>query len=86
MINLDLGGNGDTHAVTDDVVNEAIHTLDNPLQKDLVLKCLEIDPLKRPTARQLIFHPALFSVPSLKLLSIHMLADEIRNDTHLLFL
>jgi hypothetical protein len=33
MINLDLGGNGDIHAVTDDVVNEAIQALDNPLQK-----------------------------------------------------
>ena len=33
MINLDLGGNGDTHAVTDDVVNEAIEALENPFQK-----------------------------------------------------
>ncbi len=33
MINLDLGGNGDTHAVTDDVVNEAIEALENPYQK-----------------------------------------------------
>jgi hypothetical protein len=33
MSNLDLGGNGDIHAVTDDVVNEAIETLDNPIQK-----------------------------------------------------
>ncbi|CAF1022694.1 unnamed protein product [Rotaria sp. Silwood1] len=79
MINLDLGGNGDTHAVTDDVVSEAIETLDNPLQKDLVLKCLEIDPLKRPTARELLFHPALFEIPTLKLLSVHSLADDIRS-------
>jgi len=33
MINLDLGGNGDVHLVTDDVVNEAIQTLENPYQK-----------------------------------------------------
>jgi hypothetical protein len=33
MINLDLGGNGDIHAVTDDVLNEAIDILDNPVQK-----------------------------------------------------
>lgn len=33
MINLDLGGNGDTHAVTDETVNDAINTLDNPYQK-----------------------------------------------------
>ena len=33
MINLDLGGNGDVHTVTDEVINEAIQTLDNSLQK-----------------------------------------------------
>lgn len=33
MINLDLGGNGDVHLVTDDVVNEAIQALDNLAQK-----------------------------------------------------
>ncbi len=33
MMNLDLGGNGDIHAVTDDVVSEAIELLDNPIQK-----------------------------------------------------
>jgi hypothetical protein len=33
MINLDLGGNGDVHLVTDDIVNEAIQSLENPLQK-----------------------------------------------------
>ena len=33
MINIDLGGNGDTHAVTEDLVNEAIETLENPVQK-----------------------------------------------------
>lgn len=33
MINLDLGGNGDTHAITSDVVHEAIETLENPVQK-----------------------------------------------------
>jgi hypothetical protein len=33
MINLDLGGNGDTHAITSDVVNDAIEVLDNSDQK-----------------------------------------------------
>ena len=33
MINLDLGGNGDVHLVTDDLVNEAIQTLENTDQK-----------------------------------------------------
>lgn len=38
MINLDMGGNGDTHAVTDETISEAIKVLDNPYQK--VKKCL----------------------------------------------
>ena len=35
MINLDLGGNGDLHSVTEEVIREAIQVLDNPLQKVL---------------------------------------------------
>ena len=95
MINLDLGGNGDGHLITTDVMSEAIQALDNPKQKvgessrfcfnqvfilkqDLVLKCLETDPSNRPTARELLFHAALFEIPSLKLLAVHALADDIR--------
>ncbi|CAF1080261.1 unnamed protein product [Rotaria magnacalcarata] len=85
MINVDLGGNGDTHAVTEAVVNEAIETLENPVQKDLVLQCLKTDPVKRPTARELLFHPALFEIPTLKLLSVHSLADDIRSKPDRLF-
>ena len=33
MINLDLGGNGDMHSVTDEMISEAIQSLENPLQK-----------------------------------------------------
>jgi serine/threonine protein kinase len=52
----------------------------NIFKQDLVLQCLQSDPLKRPTARQLLFHPALFEIPSLKLLSVHSLADDIRKN------
>lgn len=78
MINLDLGGNGEIHSVTDDVINEAIESLENTDQKDLIFKCLEPKPSDRPTARELLFHPALFEIPTLKLLSVHALADDIR--------
>lgn len=33
MINLDLGGNGDLHSVTDEMIHEAIESLENPQQK-----------------------------------------------------
>ena len=33
MINHDLGGNGDTHPITDGFVKEAIDSLTNSLQK-----------------------------------------------------
>lgn len=79
MINLDLGGNGETHVITDEIIHEAIDDLDNNAQKDLVLRCLQIDPTKRPTARQLLFHPALFEIPSLKLLSAHRLVDDLHD-------
>jgi len=42
------------------------------------LKCLEPKPSDRPTARELLFHPALFEIPTLKILSVHALADDIR--------
>ncbi|NWZ69586.1 NRBP protein, partial [Acrocephalus arundinaceus] len=39
--------------------------------QEFIQKCLEQDPGRRPTARELLFHQALFEVPSLKLLAAH---------------
>lgn len=75
MFNLEFGGNGDTHPVTSDLIKQSIDALDRN-QQDFILKCLETDPNKRPSAKDLLFHPLLFEVPSLRLLAAHQL---IRN-------
>jgi serine/threonine protein kinase len=72
MFNLEFGGNGDTHPVTPELIKQSIDALDEK-QQDFINKCLEIDPLRRPTARELLFHPLLFEVPSLRLLSAHQI-------------
>ena len=45
------------------------------MQKDFIRRCLRKDPADRPTARELLFHPVLFEVHSLKLLAAHILVN-----------
>lgn len=76
MAALEIQGNGDTGTVvTDDNINKTIESLDDAQQKDFIHKCLEVDPLCRPSARELLFHPLLFEVHPLKLLSAHALVN-----------
>lgn len=72
MAAMELPANGDAaHSVADDVIVKALESIEDNLQKDFIAKCLEKEPKKRPTARELLFHPVLFEVHSLKLLSAH---------------
>uniref|UniRef100_A0A674NSR0 Nuclear receptor-binding protein n=1 Tax=Takifugu rubripes TaxID=31033 RepID=A0A674NSR0_TAKRU len=71
MALLEIHGNGESSYVSQDAINNAIQLLEDPLQKELIQKCLESDPSVRPTARELLFDPALFEVPLLKLLAAH---------------
>ncbi|KAI6241337.1 Protein kinase domain-containing protein [Aphelenchoides fujianensis] len=70
-----LCGNGTgsecTSQVTPDVIRKAIEGLEDQKQRNFIESCLNPDPDKRPTARQLLFHEALFEVHSLKLLAAH---------------
>ncbi|CAB3407376.1 unnamed protein product [Caenorhabditis bovis] len=66
--------------VTEDVIEKAIRSLDDPLQQDFIRQCLRRDPVERPTARQLLFHQILFEVHSLKLLAAHAIVDSKKYD------
>ncbi|CAI2311085.1 unnamed protein product [Caenorhabditis sp. 36 PRJEB53466] len=61
--------------VTEDVIEKAIQSLEDPLQQDFIRQCLRKDPAERPSARELLFHQILFEVHSLKLLSAHAIVD-----------
>lgn len=76
MAALEISGNGETgNQITEEVINKTIESLDNPLQRDFIEKCIKSDSLQRPTARELLFHPIIFEVPSLRLLSAHVIVS-----------
>lgn len=76
MAALEIQGNGDTGTiVTEENIRKTVESLDDVQQKDFIRKCLQVDPLSRPSARELLFHPVLFEVHSLKLLAAHALVN-----------
>lgn len=74
MAALEIQGNGDSgNIVTKENIMKTIDTLEDEQQKDFIRKCIQEDPGLRPTAKELLFHPLLFEVHSLKLLAAHRL-------------
>ncbi|XP_052258098.1 nuclear receptor-binding protein-like isoform X2 [Dreissena polymorpha] len=91
MAALGIQGNGDGgNKITMEAINKTLQSIDNPLQRDFLEKCLEKDPIKRPTVRDLLFHSVLFEVHPLTLLAAHaivnnaQLVESIAEDTHIL--
>ncbi|KAI1714039.1 protein kinase domain-containing protein [Ditylenchus destructor] len=66
--------------VTPEAIRKAVESIEDPQQRDFIEKCLNPDPKKRPTARELLFHPVLFEVHSLKLIAAHAIVDSDLND------
>ncbi|XP_042233776.1 nuclear receptor-binding protein homolog [Homarus americanus] len=74
MAALEIPGNGDSgNVVTQDQVLRTIHSLEHEQQRNFIQKCLNPDQSQRPRTTQLLFHPVLFEVHSLKLLAAHAL-------------
>lgn len=74
----EMNGNADNEVscvVTEESVQRTIDSLEDEMQKDFIRKCLRKTPEERPTARELLFHPVLFEVHSLKLLAAHILVN-----------
>jgi nuclear receptor-binding protein len=75
MAALEITGNGETSQITSESIEKTIESLDNELQKDFIRQCILDVPAQRPTAKQLLFHPVIFEVPSLTLCSAHALLN-----------
>ncbi|XP_076265983.1 MLF1-adaptor molecule isoform X3 [Rhynchophorus ferrugineus] len=74
MAALEIIGNGDSgKKVTEENVKQTIDLLEDEGQKNFIEKCLRRNPEERWSARELLFHPLLFEVHSLKLLAAHVL-------------
>lgn len=76
-IHDELASGSPVLAVTEDNINKTIESLEDDGLKDFIRKCLSHDPTVRPTAGQLLFHPLLFEVPSLRLLAAHALNQQL---------
>lgn len=80
MAALEIQGNGDSGTiVTDEHIIHTVESLEDSQQKDFIYKCLCKNPADRPSARELLFHPLLFEVHSLKLITAHCLVNATPN-------
>uniref|UniRef100_A0A1Q3FWU9 Nuclear receptor-binding protein homolog n=1 Tax=Culex tarsalis TaxID=7177 RepID=A0A1Q3FWU9_CULTA len=80
MAALEIQGNGDSGTlVSEEQITRTVESVEDAQQKDFINKCLSQDPAKRPTARELLFHPLLFEVHPLKLLAAHCLVNTSSN-------
>ncbi|XP_038652425.1 nuclear receptor-binding protein 2-like [Scyliorhinus canicula] len=70
MAVLEVQRNADNCVSSNSIAN-ASRSLENPLMKEFIQKCLARDPSQRPSAHDLLFHRVLLEVHSLRLLAAH---------------
>lgn len=77
MAAVDMQGDDDAGGklVSEKQIQQTIASLEDSNQRDFLQQCLHEDPAQRSTVRELLFHPLLFEVPSLKLLSAHSIVN-----------
>lgn len=76
MAALEIPSDNDSpHHITEDIIHKTIESLDNAPQRDFIQQCLRKDPVLRPTARDLLFHPIIFEVPTLRLFCAHSILN-----------
>uniref|UniRef100_H2YSQ8 Nuclear receptor-binding protein homolog n=1 Tax=Ciona savignyi TaxID=51511 RepID=H2YSQ8_CIOSA len=63
--------NAENKRISTEDIEKAITMLDDTQQQLFIRLCMTKDPNQRPSARELLLHPVLFEVHSLKLLSAH---------------
>lgn len=77
---MSSGADEPRSVITEEVIERTIDQLEDDMQKDFIRLCLRPKPKDRPTARELLFHPVLFEVHSLKLLAAHSLVNTPGSD------
>ena len=74
-----------THVIFSFQVLRTIHSLEHEQQRDFIQKCLIPDQSQRPRTTELLFHPVLFEVHSLKLLAAHALIFKPKCKYHYIY-
>lgn len=79
MVALELAAlirdTGGGNVVTSESIQESLDKIEDPRQKDFIRQCLQKEPANRPTFKDLLLHPVLLEVYSLKVLSGHCIVD-----------
>lgn len=76
---------GENKRIGDEDIGKAIALLEDPQQQHFIQWCISKSPEMRPSARDLLLHPLLYEVPSLKLISAHSFVKnlDILSENHL---